>query len=286
MRLRVTHKTNYRYPRAVDFAPHRLFLRPRTTAHQRLLHHELLITPHAKLASLRDAHDNDADCAYFSCKAAELSIHSTFEVENSQVNPFDFILEATAISFPFTYGADEILALGAYLAPPYAKTQDALLAWLDKRFLDRPAETVPFISALNQLLFRQLGYQRRDEQGIQPSLVTLELGGGACRDYAVLFIELCRTLGIAARFVSGYLYAPSGEDRRAVGAMHAWAEVYLPGAGWRALDPTHGIWCDTTFIPVAHAAVAESVNPIQGNLYARDPVGSTLHTEVVVEKIS
>ena len=285
MRLRVTHTTHYRYPRAVDFAPHLLYLRPRTTAHQRLLHHELTIRPPAKLASLRDAHDNDADCAYFSVNAAELSIRSAFEVENSQTSPFDFILEASATRFPFTYSANEVLSLGAYLAPPFAKTRAALLEWLDARFTARPGETVPFITALNRLLFTQLGYIRREEEGIQPSLTTLAIGGGACRDFAVLFIELCRTLGIAARFVSGYLFAPSGEDSRAVGAMHAWAEVYLPGAGWRALDPTHGIWCDSTFIPVAHAAVAVSVNPIQGNLYASDPVGSALHTEVVVERL-
>jgi transglutaminase-like putative cysteine protease len=286
MRLSVIHTTHYHYPRAVDFAPHTLYLRPRTTAHQRLIRHELTLNPAAKVASLRDAHDNDADCAYFAVQASSLCIRSAFEVENTQWNPFDFILDARAIAFPFKYTPEEVLALGAYLAPPFASTQTSLRSWLDAHFTERPGETVPSISALNQLLFQRLGYIRREEQGIQPSLVTLASGGGACRDYAVLFIELCRTLGIAARFVSGYLFAPSGEGNRAVGAMHAWAEVYLPGAGWRALDPTHGIWCDSTFIPVAHAAVAVSVNPIQGNLYARDPVGSTLHTEVVVEQIS
>lgn len=286
MRLRVTHTTRYEYPRAVDFAPHLLYLRPRTTAHQRLLRHELTLTPLAKLASLRDAHDNDADCAYFSAEASSLCIRSDFEVENTQWNPFDFILDTSANAFPFNYSADDVLALGAYLAPPFAATRAALLRWLDARHATRRTETVPFISALNQLLFQQLGYLRREEEGIQPSLLTLELGGGACRDYAVLFVELCRTLGIAARFVSGYHFAPSGESSRSVGAMHAWAEVYLPGAGWRALDPTHGIWCGAEFIPVAHAAVAASVNPIQGNLYASDPVGSTLHTEVVVEMLS
>jgi len=286
MKLRVSHTTRYEYPHPVDFTPHLLYLRPRATAHQRLLRHELSITPVAKLTSLRDAHDNDMDCAYFSVPSASLAIHSVFEVDNTQWNPFDFILEARASRFPFRYNDDEILALGAYLAPPFATTQKKLLEWLDSRLASRPSETVPMLEALNRLLFKSLGYLRREEEGIQPSLVTITTGGGACRDYAVLFIELCRTIGVAARFVSGYLYSPPAGENRASGAMHAWAEVYLPGAGWRGLDPTHGIWCDAIFIPVAHAAVAVSVNPIQGKLYARDSIGSTLHTEVIVEKIS
>ena len=94
-----------------------------------------------------------------------------------------------------------------------------------------------------------------------------------------------RTLGLAARFVSGYLYDPS-PDSAAAGAMHAWAEVYLPGAGWKGIDPTHGIVCDNAFVPVAHAAVAESVNPIQGSYYSPDPVPSKLGHSILVEQTS
>ena len=117
-------------------------------------------------------------------------------------------------------------------------------------------------------------------------MTTLSKGSGACRDYAVLFAEMCRTLGIAARFVSGYLYAPADDNHRTVGAMHAWVEVYLPGAGWVGLDPTHGIWCDDSFIPVAHAAQAESVNPIQGTYFNGTVASSKLHTDVTVEKLN
>ena len=144
---------------------------------------------------------------------------------------------------------------------------------------------MPFLTALNTLLFQQLRYTRREEPGIQPSVVTLERSGGACRDYAVLLMECCRTLGLAARFVSGYMFAPSDQDERTAGAMHAWAEVYLPGAGWCGLDPTHGVWCDEHFIPNAHAAQAESVNPIQGTVYAPGPVSARLFTEVRVERL-
>jgi transglutaminase-like putative cysteine protease len=116
---------------------------------------------------------------------------------------------------------------------------------------------------------------------------TMSSGGGSCRDYAAFLVELCRALGLAARFVSGYLYEPRPPDgtSAAVQSMHAWAEVYLPGAGWRGLDPTRGIFCDDAFVPVAHAAMAESVNPIQGTFYGLPNTSSRLTTSVSVEKV-
>lgn len=285
MKLRVSHLTRYEYDHEVSFAPHILYLRPRESAEQRLLSHRLSIQPEAKISHVRDPHDNNFAWIHFWERAAVLNIRSEFEVERHFSNPFDFILKTYAVPFPFKYESVFDFALGPYLAPPFDDTQARLRAWLDEHFIDRPAETVPFLSALTSLLYQRLKYTRRDERGIQPSRLTLELGGGACRDYAVLLVELVRTLGLAARFVSGYHFAPAGDDHRTIGAMHAWVEVYLPGAGWRGLDPTHGIWCDETFIPVAHAAQAESVNPVQGGIYAPGPVNARLITDVVVERV-
>jgi transglutaminase-like putative cysteine protease len=112
--------------------------------------------------------------------------------------------------------------------------------------------------------------------------VTLELGTGTCRDYAVLFIALARTLGVAARFVSGYLFDPH-QLGDSPGDMHAWVEVFIPGAGWRALDPTHGIFCDNAYVPVAHAVLAESVNPVQGSFFG-PTVEAQLTTHVRVRR--
>lgn len=285
MKLRVSHLTRYEYDREVGFGPHILYLRPRESAGQRLLFHRLSVQPEAKLGHIRDPHDNNYASAHFWERADSLNIRSEFEVERLLANPFDFILKPYAVPFPFAYEPVFDFALGPYLAPPFDDTQARLRAWLDEHFVDRPAETVPFLTALNTLLYQTLRYTRREERGIQPSRLTLDLGGGACRDYAVLLMELVRTLGLAARFVSGYLFAPAGDDHRTVGAMHAWAEVYLPGAGWRGLDPTHGIWCDENFIAVAHAAQAESVNPVQGGIYSTAPVTSRLLTDVVVERL-
>jgi transglutaminase-like putative cysteine protease len=285
MKLRVSHLTRYEYDQEVGFAPHIFYLRPRESAYQRLLSHRLSVQPDAKISHIRDPHDNNIAWAHFWEKSSALNIRSEFEVERDFPNPFDFILKIYAFNFPFKYEPVFDFALGPYLAPPFDETQARLLAWLDEHFVDRPTETVPFLSALNSLLFNTIRYNRREERGIQPSLTTLALGSGACRDVAVLFVELCRTLGLAARFVSGYMFAPADDEHRTAGAMHAWAEVYLPGGGWRGLDPTHGIWTDENFIAVAHAAQAESVNPIQGGIYSSVPVGSRLHTDVIVERI-
>jgi transglutaminase-like putative cysteine protease len=285
MKLRVSHLTRYEYDHEVGFSPHVLYLRPREFAQQRLLFHRLSVQPEAKLSHVRDAYDNNFSWAHFWERSSCLNIRSEFEVEQNLTNPFDFILKPYASTVPFGYEPVFAFALGPYLAPPFDDTQARLRAWLDEHFIDRPKDTVAYLTALNTLLYQSLRYARREERGIQPSTVTLDLGGGACRDYAVLLVELARTLGLAARFVSGYMFAPPDDNQRTLGAMHAWAEVYLPGGGWRGLDPTHGIWCDENFIPVAHAAQAEAVNPIQGTIYSPTPVSSRLHADVVVERL-
>lgn len=283
MKLKISHLTRYEYDREVSFSPHLIYMRPRESPLLRVNHFQFNISPDTKILWTRDYYDNALAWAHFWERAATLSIRAEIEVETFDTNPFDFILKPSAFTFPFEYEELHTFNLTPYLAPPFDSTQAALRNWLDEHFVDRPKETVPFLVALNTLVHRSLVYNRRDERGIQPSTTTLRLGSGSCRDYAVLFVELCRTLGLAARFVSGYLYDPS-PDSAAAGAMHAWAEVYLPGAGWKGLDPTHGVFCDDAFVPVAHAAVAESVNPIQGSYYAPDAVSAKLAPSILVEQ--
>ena len=285
MKIHVSHLSRYEYDREVSFSPHLLYMRPRENPLMRLKDFSFNISPDAKLVWTCDPYDNFLAWAHFWERSPTLSIRSEFEVETLNVNPFDFILKPYALNFPFKYEELHAFDLGPYLAPPFEKTRAALLKWLDEHFVDRPKETVAYLVALNTLIHQTLTYRRREERGIQPSLTTLQTGSGSCRDYAVLFIEICRTLGLAARFVSGYLYDPEANSPSA-GAMHAWTEVFLPGGGWKGLDPTHGVWCDDAFIPVAHSVVAESVNPIQGSYYFPEPVSSKLSHSVVVEKIT
>lgn len=287
MFIRLTHRTRYDYSQPVSFAPHALYLRPRETSRQRLHQFDLAITPAARRVGTNDAFDNSLDWAFFTadCTSARLEFRSEVMVETLDANPFDFFLSAGALAFPFAYDAVERGALAACLTPRSDSPGPAVLRdWLAVHLPMPPAETVPFLTALNSAVHRALTYAPRDEQGIQSATQTMNSRGGSCRDYAVFLIELCRMLGLAARFVSGYLYEPPVPNA-VPPSMHAWAEVYLPGGGWRGIDPTRGIFCDDAFVPVAHAAVAESVSPIQGTFFGPPNVTSQLTTQLSIEKV-
>lgn len=284
MKLHVTHLSRYEYERTVTFSPHQIYLRPRETPLLRVNTFGFNISPDAKIVWTRDCHDVLLATAYFWDGARALSIRTDFDVETHDSNPFDFILKPHATTFPFTYTPLEKLSLAPYLLPPSAETQKLLHVWLQEQGFQPSGDTVPFITSLNRLLYSSMDYVRRDAPGIQDARTTVSRKSGACRDYAVLLTDLCRTLGLAARFVSGYVYSEPNDNHRSLGAMHAWTEVYLPGAGWKGLDPTHGVFCDDSFIPVAHAPSAESVNPIQGSIYCQSRVQSSLLTDVRVEK--
>jgi len=283
LKILIQHETRYRYEKPVSLSSHLLYLRPRENSRQQLRSYQLEIAPTAHVVRASDPLENELWTARFDDPTDELMIATAAEVETSQTNPFDFVLEDYAKASCFDYDPVLKFALGPYLAPPFQDTQQELRSWIDANFAVRPGGTVEMMSAFNQLIFGRLRYVRRKERGIQSSLTTLKLGTGACRDFAVLFTELSRTLGLAARFVSGYLLAAEDDDHHTENAMHAWAEVYLPGAGWKAVDPTHGIWCDDRYVPVAHGAQAESVNPVQGAYYHPDPVSSSLDVTVTVK---
>lgn len=289
MFIRLNHLSRYQYSAPVSFAPHALYLRPRETSRQKLHDFTLEITPPARRIATTDPLDNALDWAFFAAEdqATLLEVRSDLLVETLDANPFDFFLKPTALTFPFRYDPAEQTALAPNLMLRVdSPTPQALRAWLDQHLPKPPTETVPFLIALNGAVHSALTYTRREEQGIQSAAETLAQGSGSCRDYAVLLIELCRALGLAARFVSGYLYDPVAPGAIPQDpSMHAWAEVYLPGAGWRGLDATRGIFCDDAFVPVAHAALAESVNPIQGTFYGPGSVTSQLTTTLSIEKL-
>jgi transglutaminase-like putative cysteine protease len=287
MFLRVTHHTRYDYSQPVTFAPHALYLRPRETPRQRVHSFTLSIPLANRRIPTGDAEDNNLEWAYFSAEtfSSVLEFHSEFLVETLDANPFDFFLLPHAINCPFVYDEADRFTLAPCLALPRGSDTAQLRTWLAQHLSSPPADTITFLSALNSAVRSAFSYRRRDEPGIQTPTETLASGGGSCRDYAVFLAALCRHLGLAARFVSGYLYElPSADIPNPLPpAMHAWTEVYLPGAGWRGLDPTRGIWCDDSFIPVAHAALAESVNPIQGGFYGS--ASSLLTSHLTLEKL-
>jgi transglutaminase-like putative cysteine protease len=281
MRLEISHVTRYAYDREVQLLPHLLYVRPRENPLLHVDRFSFEFQPDARVDWMRDDFDNLPASAHFATPASMLDIRTACTVTTADVPPFDFLVRDYATTFPFTYEPLHRFNLSIYLLPPGTETQAAVRNWLEARFTCRPRETVAWLFALNQTIHHGLVYQRRDEPGIQSSLTTIARGSGACRDIAVLLVETVRTLGLAARFVSGYVYDPAVSDQPGA-AMHAWAEVFLPGAGWIGVDPTRGIFCQNAYVPVAHAVVAESVNPIQGSFFSAIPAQARMSTEVHV----
>jgi len=287
MVFRVSHLTRYEYDQAVRFSPHVLYLRPRESPQHVLRRFDLQVEPAARVVTALDVQDNTVLVAHIPGPTRQLEIRTRFEFETRDRNPFDFILRRDADNFPPVYTKAERFALGPYLAPPFGPTQVGLRNWLRRELGELPGQTVAVLDTINRLIHRQVRYVRREVGGIQPSAETAKLGSGSCRDFSVLAIELLRTLGVAARFVSGYMFDPPDPEAGPPppGAMHAWIEVYLPGAGWKGLDPTHGIFCHEAFIPVAHAAQADTVNPTQGGYYSPFIVGNRMTAQVDIEHL-
>ncbi len=281
MHIEITHNTVYTYDREVQLLPHLLYLRPRENALLKVEDYECSTQPEGRLQWMRDDFDNLPASIHFAGLASRLEIRSRCRVTTTDLPPFEFLVRDYATTFPFNYEPLHRSNLSIYLTPPEPVTRIAVIGWMERCFTDRPWETVQWLFALNQAVFRNLSYTRRDEPGIQPATTTIQLGSGSCRDYAVLLIQCARAMGLAARFVSGYMLDPA-TDGGGFGTMHAWAEIYLPGAGWRGLDPTHGIFCDNRYVPVAHAVVAESVNPIQGSFFSAIPACAEMHADVRV----
>ena len=240
--------------------------------------------PEGVLYWMRDDFDNLPASVHFEEASASLEIHSECRVRTTDIPPFDFLVRDYARQFPFTYEPLHLFNLGIYLTPPDAPTQTALRSWLKPHLTNPPQDTVGWLLALNQAIFRGLEYRRRDEPGIQMPLQTIGSNSGSCRDYASLFVACARTFGLAARFVSGYMFDATLNPTVA-GDMHAWAEVFLPGAGWRGLDPTYGLFCHNAYVPVAHAVVAESINPIQGSFHSQTPTSAKLSSDVQIREI-
>jgi len=286
MKLSIKHESFYRYERSVSLSPHLLYVRPRQNSSQRLRQFKITVSSGAVLSNVIDPLDNDFIHAWFPKNTDLIHVQTSCEVESLNVNPFNFLLSGEATRLPFAYAASVAEPLAPYRIPLAPATRDTINSWLAREFGQAPKATTDFLGNLIQLIFKKIGYQRREELGFQTSIETLRKNSGTCRDFAVLFVEICRELGLAARFVSGYLYTPADKPDLAGNSMHAWTEVYLPGAGWKGLDPTAGVWCDDSYIPVAHGARAQAVNPIQGSYYSDHPVSSKLESTVDVSLIA
>lgn len=293
MRIAVDHLTEYRYERPVGFGEHSLYLRPRESHTIHVESFEVTSRPAGRIRWVRDCFNNVVAVVSFSLEESdELSFHCKMAFDVAEENPFDFILERRAAQFPFSYDIREKSALRPYLEPEESERWRAL-EWVRSALgdLSKTRETISFLTELNLAIHRSIAYERRNEEGTQTANETLERGRGSCRDMAELFAATSRQLGLAARFVSGYLYEPPHPDGSAAlnvaaGSMHAWAEVYLPGAGWRGFDPTNGLLTNHHFLPAAVATKPDWVSPIQGQYYHAGGVRSQMRVTLRIEEAS
>jgi transglutaminase-like putative cysteine protease len=266
--LTVRHATTYRYDLPVTFGQHRLMLRPRDSHDLRLVGAKLALAPHGTVRWLHDVFNNSVALIDFEEPAAELSIVSTLTIERYANQQLDFPIAPEAESYPFMHSADDRSDLGRLRERHYPDPRGLVEMWARQFILETPTNTFNLLATMNAAIRGSFDYHAREAEGTQSPVETLESKSGTCRDYALLFIEAARALGFGARFVSGYLYDPAldgGDAMQGAGATHAWAEVYLPGAGWVEFDPTNGLIAGENLIRVAVTRDPAQAVPIGGS---------------------
>lgn len=293
-RVGITHRTLYRYAAPVSFGTHRLMTRPRDSHDLRLVEATLAFSPHATLRWKHDVFGNSIAFATFGEPAAELSIESRIVLDHFPPAPADLaaMVEPFAETIPFAYPAEEVADLGRTSERHCADPDRAVDAWA-KRFLSNsgPTRTAALLAGMTHAIKADFAYEGREEEGTRGPAETLARGSGACRDFALLMMEACRSLGLAARFVSGYLYdaalADSDTPMVGGGASHAWCDVYVPGAGWVEFDPTNGLIGGRNLIRVAVAREPSQAIPISGSFKGRpgDFLGLTVDVSVSVGQV-
>jgi transglutaminase-like putative cysteine protease len=289
-KVQVVHTTEYRYNNPVTLSAHRLMLRPRDSHDLRLIDATLGLTPPA--ASVRWAHDVFGNSVAFidfgDKKADQLKIVSTLELEHFPIRT-DLPPDPLAETYPFQYDPEELPDLAPLILRYSPDPKGEVKAWA-MRFLNPsgPTRTVDMLTTMTQAIKADFLYQAREVEGTQLPSETLAAGSGTCRDFALLMIEAARSLGLAARFISGYLYDESLVDSPdpvvGGGATHAWCAVYLPGAGWVEFDPTNGLIAGRNLIRVAVARTPQQALPITGGFVgaSNDFAGLTVNVEVAV----
>lgn len=284
-KIQISHRTHYTYTAPVSLGLHRLFVRPREGHDILIASSRLEITPTpASITWHRDVHGNSVATVTFAEPSDALSIISEVNVEHYDEAPMDFVIEERAAKFPFIFTPAERIDLLPYLTPSYPEDQGQIDVWTQRFWKPgNTADTYALLDEINRTIAREFAYARREEPGVQRPSRTLSQQSGSCRDFATLMIEACRFLGLPARFVSGY---SSTEDiPAALGSTHAWAEVYLPGAGWKGFDSTGGVIAGPGHIAVAVGRDPESLPPISGSFHADQPVNSSLEVTVEVRRI-
>jgi transglutaminase-like putative cysteine protease len=263
--LTIKHVTTYYYRRPVAFGEHRMMLRPRDDDDQKVLESQLEITPEpSHLSWTQDVFGNHVAIARFANRASELRFESAIRLDHAPASFREADIEDFARTYPFTYGAEERADLAPFVVPPSPRPE--LDHWAAS-FLrpDGSADTRDLLVDVTQTINRTFKHVARHEKGIQDPSQTLQHMSGSCRDFAMLMIAALRSLGIATRFVSGYLHLADDEDDLVTGGnTHAWVQVYVPGPGWVDFDPSSGVVGNQDLVRVAVAQEPRGTIPLQG----------------------
>jgi transglutaminase-like putative cysteine protease len=292
--LSINHETVYRYRQAVTFNEHRAMFRPRDSHDLRVIDARLTLSPPGNVRWIHDVFSNSIALITFERAAEELRFESHIEIEHYGLHEPAFPIRSYAATYPFRYDNDQVVDLLPTLQCHYPDPEGAVSAWA-RQFVDSGGvDTQELLVRITRAIKARFAYQRRAIHGTQAPTETLALGSGTCRDFALLMIEAVRSLGMAARFVTGYLYDPSAdeaggdaglESRTGLvgsGATHAWVQVYLPGAGWVEFDPTNGLVGGAHLIRVAVARDPRQAMPLSGSYhgYASDFIEMLVNVRV------
>jgi transglutaminase-like putative cysteine protease len=284
MKIRIQHRTTYHYAAPVRLGPHRVMVRPREGHDLHIESSILTIRPAHTVHWLRDVNGNSIALVDFTERAAELMIYSELVLQHYDSDPLDFRVEPYAVHYPFVYDPWTLPELTAFTHIVFPTDAERVRQWLGQFWEPgKLVETVSLLKRLNRFIRETFTYTRRDEFGVQRPAMTLDKNSGSCRDLATLFIEACRSWGLAARFVSGYMLCEGSEGGR--GSTHAWAEVYLPGAGWKGFDPTSGTVAGSQHVAVAVSRHPEGAAPISGSFVGMPAVFSGIEVDVKLEQL-
>lgn len=282
MKLRIRHETRYCYHRPVGITPQRLMMTPRSGHELTLLTSRLRCVPDARLTWAQDVFGNMIATAHFDQPASELTIIGEMVVEQCAPAWPVLLIDPSAHSYPFSYTNEDLRDLGSLAIAD--GVSDRLAEWIAGFVAGPMIDTLSLLKDLNSGILGSVIYRVRDEEGTQTPDETLDLASGSCRDIAALFIEATRHLGFGARAVSGYLYDPDGAAADG-GSTHAWAEIFLPGAGWVAFDPTHQRMGSAQLVTVAVARSNRQIMPVTGSYVGEASDALSMEVSVDVRAI-
>jgi len=281
-RIKIQHLTRYHYSEPVILLPHTLHLRPRDGFDIRVHTSSLKINHEFQIRWKRDVYSNSVAIINFLEPARELVISSEVVIEHYEEQALNFVLEDNAQRFPFQYSPSEQVDLAPYQTAIFPQDQNIIKDWIaDITGSGDDTDTIAMLTSINRKIANELEYQMREEPGVQSPAQTLLTGRGSCRDFATLFIEICRYCGFACRFISGYALNESMNEGHT--STHAWSEIYLPGSGWRGFDSTSGLVVSGDHIPVAVHRHPQAIPPVSGSFVGAENIQHELYVEVHVK---